>query len=111
MKEIVKVIVAIIIVITLILGLTFGVGFIGNLFKSTVVKQSIDIERTNWKESKSHVEGMLNDLAKQKREYEMASSADKIIIANYIADVFGSFDKSKIKSIELRRFLESIRGY
>jgi hypothetical protein len=100
--------------IGIIVGMTaigFYSGFIGNIYDATVGKQHMDVERTNFKESKSYVEGMIQDLAKYKRQYDQAQTdSDKKTILNFVNNEFANFDASKIEDSALLNFLNQARG-
>lgn len=111
MKDGLKLFLTIVLAMLLLVGVLFGTGIIGNLYTSTVGKQSLDIQRENFNHSKSFIEGKVKDLAKQKREYDLSKSAeDKNSIRTYILSDFADFDSNDIQDHVLREFLNKIRG-
>lgn len=97
--------------LALITGLMFYFGVVGNLFDSTITKQHLNIERDNFKESKSYVEGMVQDLSKYQREYDRATTdEEKQQILSYVANEYSNFDINNIESINLQNFLLKARG-
>ena len=111
LKQTLAIILNILIVLGGITGLAFYFGFLGNAYDATVTKQHNDIERNNFEHSKSYVEGKIQDLSKDKREYERATSdSDKQSILNYVANDFSSFNIDDITDNGLRDFLLKARG-
>ncbi len=88
--------VAWIIAVALILGV-FGAG-------ARFLKTNAD--RLIFKQSVTYNEGMLDDLAKYKYEYDCAEDdTEKGAIASLVRNRFANFDKSKIENSDLRKFL------
>jgi hypothetical protein len=89
----------------------FYFGFIGNIFDSTVGKQHLDIQRTNFERSKPYIQGKIDDLAKYKREYDTAQTKDeKQQVKNYILSDFANFNTNDIQNSDLRNFLLTLEG-
>ena len=89
----------------------FFIGTIGNKMESTIGKQYIQIKRENFKESKSYIEGMVEDLSSAKREYEKTEDPnEKEQIRNMLDSKFSNFDINNIENEELKNFLQDIRG-
>jgi len=86
-----------------IFGMFFYDGFLGKAYN--------EIRHENYINSTAHIEGMTDDLAKYKYEYDTASEGEKTIIAATIRQRFAEFDETKIESVNLRNFLMNIRGY
>ena len=109
-----QVLINISLVIALILGVTalgFYSGIIGNVYDSTISKKHMDIERDNFKHSKSYVEGQIQDLSSYKREYDRAKSPEeKKQILNFVDNDFANFDETLIESSSLKDFLQKARG-
>lgn len=109
-----KILLGVLLSILMIAGMTvlgFYSGFIGNVYDATIGKQHMDIERNNFKESKSYVEGMIQDLAKFKREYDQTADInEKKTILNFVNNEFANFDASKIEDPTLNSFLLKSRG-
>lgn len=92
-------------------AILFATGKIGNKYEATVEKEHIDIQRDNFKHSKSYVEGKISDLAKYKREYEKTKDkSEKESIVNLINTEYANFDIKQIENKELREFLSDIRS-
>lgn len=110
-KEVLRWILAVVAFIVITAGVLFYFGFLGNAFDATVGKQRMDIERNNFKHSKSYVEGKVQDLAQYKREYDRTKDAnEKQQILNVVSDQFANFDESQIESQQLRQFLDKAMG-
>lgn len=81
-----------------IIGGIFGAGF--RYFR-------VNADREIFKQSITYNEGMLDDLAKYKYEYDTADSDNaRDGIAALVRQRFANFDKSKIENRDLRLFLE-----
>lgn len=87
----------------------FILGEWANRVDKSVGTKSASIQREKFKESKSYVEGMINDLSKHKREYEKASDEDKKALRIYIDDKYSNFNEDLIENDVLKKFLEDIR--
>jgi len=110
MKQIKGVLIVLSILISISL-LSLYFGFFGNFFDSTVTKQHLDIQRTNFEHSKSYIDGKIDDLAKYKREYDRASTKDeKEQVKNYILSDFANFNTNDIQNSDLRNFLLTLEG-
>jgi hypothetical protein len=111
MKDTAKGILAIVIGLLVLTGLGFYFGYAGNFFDATVTKQHMDIERNNFKHSKSYVEGKITDLGNYKREYERAKTAEeKQQIANFVSSEYANFDANLIQNSSLYSWLISIQN-
>lgn len=89
----------------------FSTGYIQNFYDSTVTKQHMNIERTNYEQSASYVQGVVNDLSKQKLEYDKSTDQTaKQAIMSYVNDRYASFDVNKINDPALANFLLKARG-
>jgi hypothetical protein len=92
-------------------GVGFYFGYVGNLFDTTVTKQHMDIERNNFKHSKSYVEGKVTDLSNYKREYERAKTPEeKQQIANFVNSEYANFDVNLIENQSLYNWLIKIQN-
>lgn len=81
-----------------IVGSIFGVGL--RYFKTNA-------DREIFKQSAIYNEGMLDDLAKYKFEYDTAKDdVEREAIASLVRNRFANFDKSKIENRDLKLFLE-----
>jgi hypothetical protein len=71
----------------------------------------MDIERNNFKHSKSFVEGKITDLANYKREYERAKTPEeKQQIANFVSSEYANFDANLIENSSLYNWLIQIQN-
>lgn len=110
-KQAVAYVLAGVIVIGGMIALSFGMGLLDNTYLATVGKQRENIKREVFKESKSYVEGMIEDLSNYKREFERTDDmAEKEQIANMIDAEFSNFDMNKIENASLYNFLLNIRN-
>lgn len=92
-------------------ALGFYTGFIGNIYDATVGKQQMNIQRNNFEQSQSYVDGMIQQLSKEKQEYDQSSDTGaKQAILNYVNSTFASFDANKITDQGLYNFLMKARG-
>lgn len=106
-----KTILLIIVGFIVLTAIGFYGGFIGNFYDSTVEKQQLDIQRSNFEHSKSYIDGKIDDLAKYKREYDRASTKDeKEQVKNYILSDFANFNSNDIQNPDLRNFLLTLEG-
>lgn len=110
-KEAVGYVLAGVIVLGLSVGAMFFTGKMDNVFLSTIGKERANIKRDIYKESKSYVEGMVEDLSNYKREFERTDDiSEKEQIANMIDAEFSNFDINKIENQNLYNFLIDIRN-
>lgn len=99
-----------IVTFTVAIGGIFAIGKLDNKFLATIGKERASIKREVFKESKSYVEGMVEDLSSYKREFDRTDDVDeKEQIANIIHGEFANFDINKIEDSNLRGFLLDIR--
>ncbi|MFQ6871174.1 MAG: hypothetical protein ACLRSF_06805 [Romboutsia timonensis] len=92
-------------------GGLFFFGKLDNTLLATVEKERANIKREVFKESKSYVEGMIEDLSNYKREFERAEDInEKEQIANMVDAEFSNFDINKIENQNLYSFLSEIRN-
>lgn len=88
----------IVVLILSAIGTIFGFGY--KYFKTNT-------DRIIFKQSVTYNEGMLDDLAKYKYEYDMAKDEiEQEAIKTLVRNRFANFDKSKIENYELLEFLE-----
>jgi len=112
MKEVFAVVGSIILVIVLLVALSFGTGILDLKYYEFFGTRKANVERKIFKENKSYVEGMVNDLAKYK--FELSQTEDEIgqkAIKNMIRDRFANFDVNNIENYQLQNFLIEVRGY
>jgi hypothetical protein len=111
MKMVFKWILIVIICASFIVVPLFFLGYLGNAFDATVGKQHMDIERNNFKHSKSFVEGKIQDLATYKREYmKAADENEKQQVLSFVNNEFANFDIDEVEDPGLRDFLLQARG-
>lgn len=80
---------------------------IGGLFGFGARYFGVNADREIFKQSVTYNEGMLDDLAKYKFEYDTAKDdIERAAIASLVRERFANFDKSKIENRDLRLFLE-----
>lgn len=92
-------------------GTTFYFGFLDNAQTATVGKQRVNIERTNYEQSTSYVQGVIDDLSNKKLEYEKSTDPTaKQAILSYINDRYASFNVDQINDPSLQAFLLKSRG-
>ena len=112
MKEYLGWILGVILFFIISTGILFATGSIGNLYKATVVKESVNIDREIFETSKSYVKGMASDLAKYKFEFETTrDEIERNAIRRLILNKFADFDSSKLENLSLEGFLIEMRGY
>lgn len=70
-----------------------------------------EADRAIFKESTTYNEGMIDDLAKYRFEFNLAEDdIERKAIAELVASRFANFDDSKIKDNELKEFLNNCRN-
>ena len=71
-----------------------------------------NIRRQVFEQTQSYIHGKVQDLAKYYDEYNQADSQnDKESMRQLIIMRFAEFDETKIRSVKLRNFLITMRGY
>lgn len=109
-KELVGCVVGVVIVLGVAVGGMFFTGKLDNIYLGTIGKERESVKREVFKESKSYVEGMIEDLSNYKREFERADDvSEKEQIVNMIDSEFSNFDITKIENQNLYNFLLDIR--
>jgi len=111
MKDGLKVALVSVLVLVGLLSLSWGTGWFGVFYKGTVEKANVSVDRQIFKESKSFVEGMANDLANYRRE--ITTEKDPVArkaIADLINSKYGNFDISRLENSNLRGFLLDVRN-
>lgn len=93
--------------VVLMFGLELGSIKLGGILKT----ERANVERQVFKETKSYNEGMANDLANYKLEYELSQDeVERQAIRRHIIDKYSDFDETKLQSYSLKQFLISMRG-
>lgn len=96
--------------ITLMYGIAFGTGVIDLKFKKFFGVQNATIDREIFKESKSYVEGAINDLSNYKLEITTEKdSVAKQAIAQLIQTKFGNLNINDLENEDLKTFLKDVR--
>lgn len=96
-------------VVIFILMMAFG--GMDLFYNATIERESINIERENFEQSKSYIQGMAEDLAKYK--YELATEENEIArkaIVEMIIDRCSSLDANDLNDPSLRQFLRDVRN-
>ena len=70
-----------------------------------------NIRRDIFEQTQSYVHGKIQDLAKYQDEYNKADENGKETVRQIIILRFAEFDETKIRSINLRNYLITMRGY
>jgi hypothetical protein len=86
--------------------LTFG----GQEFSRFFGKRQENIRREVYEQSNSYNRGMITELASLKREWDIATGAEKIGVEATIRHKFSDFDDPSMP-VGLQNFLIRIRGY
>jgi len=111
MKMITGIVLGIVLIFIVLVGVGFASGWFSNQYDQTIEKKHNDIERENFKHSKSYVEGAISDLNKQFLQYNQSKDPqEKKAIAAYTASQFANFDETLIDNSDLRQFLIDARN-
>lgn len=98
----------ILISIAVIAAIIISVGIGGIVWTKTIGIAQKNAEREAYKATIVYNEGMLDDLAKYKFEYDSAESdIERAAIAELVRNRFANFDKSRIENRDLLEFLEA----
>jgi hypothetical protein len=90
----------------------FLMGLYGLGWQKFFLPKQENIRREVFEQTQSYTHGKIQDLAKYYEEYNKAENPnDREAIRSLIIMRFAEFDRSKIRSGELRRFLTNTRGY
>ena len=101
-----KIIIGILSGMTASLVLLFGLELLGLEWTKFFKPRRENIERKVFKQTKSYVEGKIQDLARYKAEYDKTEDQlDKSAIEQKIINEFANFDESKIEVISLQNYL------
>jgi len=94
--------------IILILALDYG----SVLWQSVIAPKREEVRRTVFETTRSFNEGMAQELARYKLQYELAETErEQTIIANTIRHRFAEYDSESMRDAGLKRFLIETRGY
>lgn len=105
MKQVLKGALVTILCLAVFIGLLAALNVIDLKFYQYFGKEKANIQREIFEENKSHVHGMIEDLAKYK--LELARTEDEVerkAIINYITENYATFDGDKIENDSLREF-------
>lgn len=92
-------------------GIGFYTGYIQNFYDATVTKQHMNIERTNYEQSASYVQGKIDELSKDYAEYnQTADPTAKTALLTTVRTSMASFDINNITDPALQNFLLKARG-
>jgi len=94
-----------------IILISFMIGGISLVYKSTIKRQEINIQRKNFEQSKSRLHGIADDLAKYK--YELRTEEDKMArkaIIELIIDRTSSLNVNDLEDDSLRNFVNDIKN-
>lgn len=87
-----------------------GVNEASVLLSRRYGKAHANVSREIYKESNSYIEGMIQDLADAKREYDRTDDKnEKQQILEFVNSKFSNFDMNKITDDNLYRFLLEAR--
>lgn len=88
------------------LALISLIYFAPDMYEHFAVRYT-NADRQAFKNTATYNEGMLDDLAKYKYEYDTSNDdVERAAIADLVRSRFANFDKSKIENYELVKFLE-----
>ena len=94
--------------IILILALDYG----SVLWQSIIAPKREQVRRDVFETTRSFNEGMAQELARYKMQYDLAETErEQTIIANTIRHRFAEYDSESMRDSGLRLFLRQMRGY
>ena len=96
--------------IVLFIGIILALDYSSVLWEGFIGPKRENVRREVFENTRSYNEAKLQDLAKYKNQYELATEEDKIVIAETIKHMFANYDATKLPH-KLKIFLEEIRGY
>ena len=103
MSDVSAALLAVVIVAAIIIVTAIG----GIVWTRTIGVAQKDAEREAYKATMTYNEGMLDDLAKYKFQYDSAEDdVERAAIAELVRNRFANFDKSRIENQDLIKFLE-----
>ena len=94
----------------LTIALFLGLDYSGMLWNSFIGPKKENVRREIFEKTRSYNEAKLQELAKYKNQYELATEENKIIIEQTIKHMFANYDATKLP-YQLKLFLEQRRGY
>lgn len=106
--NVMKAILIFILVIVVFLALDYS----GLLWSGVILRKRAEIHRDVFEETRSFNEGMAQELARYKYQYNTASSeTERTAIASIIRHRFAEYDATEMRDSGLRQFMIEIRGY
>lgn len=103
MSDVSAALISVVIVAAIIIVTSLG----GIVWTRTIGVAQKDAEREAYKATITYNEGMLDDLAKYKFQYDSAEDdVERAAIAELVRNRFANFDKSRIENQDLINFLE-----
>lgn len=95
-----------------LIALVFIIGGIGLGYKYVIGTAEANVDHEIFQNNTSYIEGMISDLARYKKEYDIAISKEDFeearALINFIKTDFSNFDSKKIENDNLRKFLENV---
>ena len=99
-------------VIVIIAAIDLGTGWLGVFRTKTFGKEQENANREVFKQTQSYNDGMAQELAKIKLEYEQAKdTVDKNALAFKVRHDYANFNEKNLESESLRSWLIKIRGF
>jgi len=92
------------------IALVLGIDYSGMLWEGFIGPKKENVRREIFEKTRSFNEAKLQDLARYKNQYELATEDDQLIIAGTIKHMFADYNASKLP-YKLKIFLEETRGY
>ena len=94
-----------------VLVIIFLIGLAGLGYYKFFEPKKENIRREVFEQTQSYTHGKIQDLAKYYEEYNKVEFKDREAIRQLIIMRFAEFDESKIRSLKLKNFLITMRGY
>lgn len=89
----------------------FSTGYIQNLYDSTVTKQHMNIERKNYEQSASYVQGKIDEVSKAYSEYNQTTDQTaKQAILTTVRNSTASLNINDVTDPALANFILKARG-
>lgn len=92
-------------ILVLVLVLAFGLEWLGIGWKGFFGPKHEDVKREVWEQTKSRVEGAVQEISKRRLEYIRSNDEiEKKAIAEYIRSSYANLDPEDINDPAIRRF-------
>lgn len=89
----------------------FSTGYIQNFYDGTVTKQHMNIERTNYEQSASYVQGKIDEVSKAYAEYNQTTDPTaKQAILTTVRNSTASLNLNDVTDPALANFILKARG-